>query len=109
MRQTKIVATLGPASDSPEIIEEMISAGVNIFRFNASHGTHDGHQRRLTMVRQVAADIGRNIACLLDLQGPKIRLGKFANGSETLAAGEEFTISVEEVLGDRGGLVSGDA
>ena len=96
MRQTKIVATLGPASESPEIIEEMITAGVNIFRFNASHGTHEEHYRRLLTVRQVAADVGRNIACLLDLQGPKIRLGKFENKSETLHAGDEFTISVEE-------------
>ena len=101
MRQTKIVATLGPASDSPEIVEEMITAGVNVFRFNASHGTQEEHYRRLIMVRQVAADIGRNIACLLDLQGPKIRLGKFINESETLNAGDEFTISVAEVLGDR--------
>ncbi len=101
MRQTKIVATLGPASESPEIIEEMITAGVNIFRFNASHGSHEEHFRRLVLVRQVAADIGKNIACMLDLQGPKIRLGKFANKSEVLTAGDEFTISIEEVLGDR--------
>ncbi len=101
MRQTKIVATLGPASDNPEIIEEMITAGVNVFRFNASHGTHEEHLRRLNLVREVAADIGRAIACLLDLQGPKIRLGKFANGSETLEEGGEFTITVEEVLGTR--------
>lgn len=101
MRQTKIVATLGPASESPEIVEEMITAGVNVFRFNASHGTHEEHYRRLLTVRQVAADVGRNIACLLDLQGPKIRLGKFENKSETLHAGDEFTISVDETLGNR--------
>ncbi|MCZ2157391.1 MAG: pyruvate kinase [Bryobacterales bacterium] len=101
MRQTKIVATLGPATDNSEIIEEMITAGVNVFRFNASHGTHAEHVRRLNLVRQVAGDIGRSIACLLDLQGPKIRLGKFANTTETLEEGDEFTITVEEVLGSR--------
>jgi len=99
MRQTKIVATLGPASESPEIIEELITAGVDLFRFNASHGSQDEHAGRLATVRQVAKDIGRNVACMLDLQGPKIRLGRFMNGSEILRMGEEFTISVEETIG----------
>lgn len=101
MRQTKIVATLGPASESPEIVEELITAGVDLFRFNASHGTQQEHARRLATVRQVARDIGRNVACMLDLQGPKIRLGRFVNGSEVLRAGDTFTITVEEVMGTR--------
>jgi pyruvate kinase len=99
MRQTKIVATLGPASESPDVIEELITAGVDLFRFNASHGDQGDHARRLATVRQVAKEIGRNVACMLDLQGPKIRLGRFLNGSEILRAGDDFTISVEECVG----------
>ncbi|GAB6186046.1 pyruvate kinase [Thermopirellula anaerolimosa] len=79
--QTKIVATLGPASETPEMVRDMIRAGVDVFRLNAAHGTLDDHQRRLQTVRQAEAELGRPVAVLLDLAGPKIRLGDISGGS----------------------------
>ncbi len=100
MPNTKIVATIGPASDSPEMVGQMIAAGVNVFRFNASHGTQAQHAERMKTVRTAAASAGRHIAILLDLQGPKIRLGKFEGGSVQLQSGDDFIITTDEVLGD---------
>ncbi len=100
MPNTKIVATLGPASDAPETLKSLIVAGVDVFRLNASHGEWQDHARRIDAVRKVAAEMGRHIGILLDLQGPKIRLGKFANGGCTLQAGSHFTITTKEVVGD---------
>ena len=74
-RRTKIVATLGPASSSPERIRELIEAGVNVFRLNFSHGTTDMHRENLARVRAIAQDLGRNVGVLQDLQGPTIRVG----------------------------------
>jgi pyruvate kinase len=99
MRNTKIVVTLGPASDSPECIRALLAAGVNVFRLNASHGDQAAHSRRIQNVRAIAADMGLHAAILLDLQGPKIRLGCFAGGGCQLATGAEFAISTTEVLG----------
>ena len=99
MPNTKIVATLGPASDSAEKLRELIAAGVDVFRLNASHGEWDDHARRIVAVRAAAAESGRHIGILLDLQGPKIRLGKFLNGGCALHAGSRFTITTEEVQG----------
>ena len=100
MPNTKIVATLGPASDSEAAIRQLLLAGVDVFRLNASHSTQAEHAGRIHIIRQVAAELGRWTAILLDLQGPKIRLGKFAGGSCMLAAGSTFTISTEPLLGD---------
>ncbi len=100
MRHAKIVCTLGPASNSPEIIEEMILAGMNVARLNFSHGTHDDHRRTYEMVRQKAAELGQSVAILQDLQGPKIRVGTFEEGSIQLHAGEPFTITTREVAGN---------
>ena len=100
-RATKIVATLGPASSSPEVLERMIRAGVDVVRVNFSHGTAAEHSEAVRRVREVAAKVGTGVAVLADLQGPKIRIGKFAEGSVTLAPGDRFTFDTECELGDR--------
>src|SRR5690348_7822584 len=99
MQNTKIVATLGPALDAPGVLRQMIDAGVDVFRLNASHGSQDEHAGRIDAVRAAARAAGVHIALLLDLQGPKIRLGRFENGGCTLVAGAEFTITSDRILG----------
>jgi pyruvate kinase len=99
MRTTKIVATLGPGTDRPETLRKMFEAGVNVFRLNASHGTHEDHARRIHAIRQIASETGRNVGILLDLQGPKIRLGTFQNGGCMLEDGSIFTITTQRVEG----------
>ena len=79
MRHTKIVATLGPASDSEERLRQLIEAGLDVVRLNFSHGTHDEHAERIARVRRVAVAVGRPVAILQDLQGPKIRTGELAS------------------------------
>src|SRR5438445_2220916 len=101
MPRAKIVCTLGPASSTPERIGELIDAGMSVARLNFSHGTHDDHARILGIVRAEADRRGRAIAALLDLQGPKIRVGKFAAGQIELRAGAELTITTDaSVVGD---------
>jgi pyruvate kinase len=100
MPNTKIVATLGPASDSPPAIRQLLLAGVDVFRLNASHSTQAEHTARIAAIRQVAAELGRPASILLDLQGPKIRLGRFAGGGCTLETVGLFTITAEPLLGD---------
>ena len=100
MRTTKILATLGPTSDSPEIIRELVEAGVDVFRLNASHGVQEDHARRVRLVRDIAADMNRFIGILLDLQGPKIRLGTFEGGGCTLQTGSTFVITTEQLTGN---------
>jgi pyruvate kinase len=102
MPNTKIVATLGPASDPPAIIRQLLLAGVDVFRLNASHSTQAEHAARIAAVRQAAAELGQPTSILLDLQGPKIRLGAFAGGGCVLEPGGIFTITPEPVLGDCG-------
>lgn len=80
LRRTKIVATLGPASDREGVLEAMLKAGVDVVRLNFSHGTADDHRRRLARVREIAAQLGRSVAALGDLQGPKIRVARFKDG-----------------------------
>jgi pyruvate kinase len=91
-RATKIVATLGPASSSPEVLERMIRAGVDVVRLNFSHGKAQDHIDRAALVREVAAKVGMNVAIMADLQGPKIRVGKFANGPVMLESGRPFVL-----------------
>ncbi|MEP6863969.1 MAG: pyruvate kinase [Deltaproteobacteria bacterium] len=101
MPRAKIVCTLGPASASPERIGELIEAGMSCARLNFSHGSHEDHARMLQTVRAEADRRGRAIAVLLDLQGPKIRVGRFAEGQVELKPGAEFTITTNEgVIGD---------
>jgi pyruvate kinase len=99
MRTTKIVATLGPSTDTPDSIRKLLEAGVDVFRLNASHGVQEDHARRLSMVREIAAAAGVHAGILLDLQGPKIRLGTFENGGCTLENGSEFRITTEQIAG----------
>ena len=87
-RATKIVATLGPASSDPALLEAMIRAGVNVVRLNFSHGKAQDHVDRARLVREASQRAGREVAIMADLQGPKIRVGKFANGKIELANGE---------------------
>lgn len=95
IRRTKIVATLGPASDRPGVLESMIAAGVDVVRLNFSHGDTDDHRRRLSEVREVAARLGKTVAALGDLQGPKIRIARFQDSAVTLDKGQPFIIDIK--------------
>jgi pyruvate kinase len=101
MRRAKIVATLGPATSSYENLRAIIDAGVNVARMNLSHGSYEVHEEVYANVRRAAADAGQPVAVLVDLQGPKIRLGKFADGPHELAVGDIFTITTEDVPGTK--------
>ena len=96
-RATKIVATLGPASSDPDLLEQMIRAGVNVVRLNFSHGKAQDHIDRATLVRAAAQRAGREVAIMADLQGPKIRVGKFAEGKVLLVAGAQFVLDASRV------------
>src|SRR6218665_3228223 len=93
LRRTKIVATLGPASNSPEILEQLILAGIDVARLNFSHGSPDEHKVRARLVRELAAKHGRHVALLGDLQGPKIRIAKFTGKRIELKEGDLFRLS----------------
>ena len=101
MRRAKIVATLGPATSSYENIRAIIEAGVDVCRMNLSHGSYAVHEEVYANVRRAADDAGKAVAVLVDLQGPKIRLGKFAAGPHDLAVGDIFKITVDEVEGTK--------
>ncbi|MGW7282921.1 pyruvate kinase [Streptomyces sp. NPDC054844] len=102
MRRAKIVCTLGPATDTYDQIKDLVDAGMDIARFNFSHGTHTEHEERYHRVRKASDETGRSVGTLADLQGPKIRLGHFTEGPVLLERGDTFTITVEEgVHGDR--------
>lgn len=96
LRRAKIVATLGPSTSSPEAIEEIINAGVNVVRMNFSHGTHEQHRARFDTVRAVAKKLGKPVAILQDLQGPKLRVGNFDGGSITIENAEEVVLCLEK-------------
>ncbi len=100
-RATKIVATLGPASSDPDLLEQMIRAGVNVVRLNFSHGAAQDHINRAQLVREAAVRVGREVAIMADLQGPKIRVGRFADGKVMLKAGTRFLLDASRTeLGD---------
>ena len=100
-RHTKIVATLGPASSSQEILERMVQAGIDVVRMNFSHGTADDHRARAEGIRAAAAKYGRTVGILGDLQGPKIRVGKFENGKILLVPGEKFILDAQCTMGNQ--------
>jgi pyruvate kinase len=100
-RHTKIVATLGPASSSPEVLERMVLAGIDVVRMNFSHGTAEDHKARAVTIRQLAAKHGRTVGILGDLQGPKIRVGKFENSKIELIAGENFILDAHCTMGNQ--------
>ena len=101
MRRAKIVCTMGPAVESPEKVRELIAAGMNMARLNLSHGGYQEHQSRLDQVRAAAAEAGKPVAILVDLQGPKIRLARFKAGPHDLARGDIFTITTDEIEGTK--------
>jgi pyruvate kinase len=103
-RSTKIVATLGPASSDPAVLERMFRAGVDVVRLNFSHGTAEDHIRRAELVRETCRKTGRTVAIMADLQGPKIRVGKFKEGKVTLAPGDIFTLDAEREIGGQDGV-----
>ncbi|WP_301859541.1 pyruvate kinase [uncultured Megasphaera sp.] len=100
LKKTKIVCTLGPSSNTQETIEKMIQAGMNVARFNFSHGSHEEHKKRIEMVRAASKKLGVPVALLLDTKGPEIRLGTFKEGSVQLEAGHEFILTARQVEGD---------
>lgn len=100
-RNAKIIATLGPASSSPEVIAQLFAAGADVFRINMSHGSQDDHRNRVQIIREVERNSGRPIAILLDLQGPKLRVGHFAGGRAHLRAGETFRLDLDGSHGDQ--------
>ena len=101
MARTKIVCTIGPASRSPETLEQLIRAGMDVARLNFSHGTQTEHLEVITTVRRIAERLGKSIAILQDLAGLKIRIGEIASGAVMLEAGAPFTLTTRQVLGSR--------
>lgn len=101
MRKTKIVCTIGPASREPEILKEMLQAGMNVARVNFSHGTHDEHRETIKIFRQIRDQMGIPAAVLLDTKGPEIRVRDFERGEEILVDGQDFTITTRDVQGTK--------
>src|SRR5580693_1903513 len=101
-RRAKIVCTLGPASSSPVLLTALVAAGLDVARLNMSHGGRDAHQEVCQAVRDASDAAGHSVGVLVDLQGPRIRLGTFPAGPALLSAGQEFSITGEDVPGDAG-------
>src|SRR5688572_12413728 len=99
-RQTKIVATLGPASGNPDMMRALFEAGVDVFRMNFSHGTHEAHRKNLETARMLEKEYNRPIGMLADLQGPKNRIGKFKNDSIAITEGQKIRFDLDTALGD---------
>lgn len=101
MRKTKIVCTLGPATDNDDVLRELMLSGMNVARFNFSHGDYADHERRFGQISRLREELGLPVAALLDTKGPEIRLGKFKESPVTLRDGDEFTLTTEERICDR--------
>ncbi len=101
MRKTKIVCTIGPATDTYDKITSLLKAGMDVARLNFSHGTHNEHKKKIDMLRKVAADLGREVAIMLDTKGPEIRIGVFEEGKIRLLEGDRFTLSTKEEVGNQ--------
>jgi pyruvate kinase len=91
--RTKIVATIGPATQDADVLRSLIEAGATTLRLNFSHGTHDDHQRNIRLIRQISFELNQPVGILQDLQGPKIRLGRFEEGKIQLAKGDKFILT----------------
>ena len=100
MKKTKIICTMGPSTDNVALLEKMMLAGMDLARFNFSHGNHEDHGKRLALVREAANSAGKVIATIADTKGPEMRLGLFAGGKVVLNEGDEFTLTTEEYMGD---------
>ena len=101
MRKTKIICTLGPSTDKEGVLRELVASGMNVARFNFSHGSYEEHKGRLDMLKAVRAELNKPVAALLDTKGPEIRLKEFKNGVEMLEAGQTFTLTTREVEGTK--------
>src|SRR5215831_8529316 len=99
-RAAKIIATLGPASSSPERIESLFRAGADVFRLNFSHGSQDDHRRRFEAIRALERRLGRPVAVLADLQGPKLRIGRLSEEAVELVQGKRFRLDMNPAAGD---------
>ena len=101
MRKTKIICTLGPSTDKDGVLRELVASGMNVARFNFSHGSYEEHKGRLDNLKAIRAELGKPVAALLDTKGPEIRLKEFKNGVEMLEAGQTFTLTTREVEGTK--------
>ena len=101
IKRTKIVCTLGPASDKEEILRELVKSGLNVCRFNFSHGSHEEHKERMDLVKKVREELGQPVAILLDTKGPEIRTGNFDEPEVLLEEGQKFTITMKDVVGNK--------
>ena len=99
MRKTKIICTLGPSTDKEGVLRDLIANGMNVARFNFSHGSHEEHLGRLEKLKALREELGKPVAALLDTKGPEIRLKDFKNGVENLVAGQTFTLTTRDVDG----------
>jgi len=100
MKKTKIICTLGPASDNEEVLSKLVDAGMNVARLNFSHGTHEEHAQKIALIKKVREQKGVPLPILLDTKGPEFRIKTFANGKITLKAGDTFTFTTEDIIGD---------
>lgn len=100
MRNTKIVCTIGPATDKSDVLSRMLQAGANVLRLNFSHGTHEEHGKRIALIKKLRGELGLPAPIMLDTKGPEIRLGNFAQGSVQLFEGQKFIITINDCLGD---------
>ena len=102
MKKTKIICTMGPACTDHDTLTKMVEAGMNVARFNFSHGSHEEHQRNIELVKQVREELNQPIALMLDTKGPEFRIGTFGEKQVELVAGEIFTLTAEPVVGEIG-------
>lgn len=100
MNKTKIICTLGPASESATVILKLFKAGMNVGRINFSHGTHEEHRKKIEVFREIRDELGIAGAVLLDTKGPEIRIGKIEGGKAYLEKGSDFVLTIDEVMGD---------
>ncbi|MBR5094153.1 MAG: pyruvate kinase, partial [Oscillospiraceae bacterium] len=100
MRMTKIVCTIGPSSEKPEVFRQMCLEGLNVARLNFSHGTHEEHQKKIDMIKAIREELGLPIAIMLDTKGPEYRIRTFKGGKISLKDGDDFTFTTRDVEGD---------
>ena len=100
LKKTKIICTQGPSTDKPGVVEALIENGMNLARFNFSHGDHEEHRGRIKRVREAAKKLGKVVSLVLDTKGPEMRLGEFANGKVQLEKGKKFTLTYDDTPGD---------
>ena len=101
MRKTKIICTIGPASESESVLTQMCKAGMNVARLNFSHGSHEEHQKKIDTIKKVRKALGLPIAIMLDTKGPEYRIKTFENGKITLKDGDTFTLTTDDIVGNQ--------